>query len=161
MKPHLSHSYTHYVNKNSQTFSSQGIFRREDVIVTMIQLDPEDISMRIRTRLHRPKYIFKGPSYTWHNNDYDKLKLFGFSVHGCIDAFSWKSICLKAGLSSKNPDFRAHYYVDGIAKLWGVPYTIKANDGTGFALIESTHIYLRFFKEEEEIENAFSFKTSP
>ena len=126
----------------------------------MIEFDPEDISMSRRRRLHRPKYVSKGPRYTGHKDGHDELKLFGFSVHGCIDAFSWRLICLKVGSSNKNSDVKAHYHLDAISKLGGVPYIIKANDGTGLALIEAIHIYLRS-SNEEGIENAFSFKTSP
>ena len=78
----------------------------------MIELDPEDISTRRMRRLYRPKYVFKGPSYTWHKGNHDKLKLFGFSVPECIDGFSWKLICLKVGSSHKNPDLKAHYKDD-------------------------------------------------
>lgn len=42
-----------------------------------------------------------------------------------------------------------------------MPYIIKANYGTGIALIESIHTYLPSFNKEEGIENAFSFTTSP
>ena len=61
------------------------ICRREDVRVTVKELDPEGVSLRRRRRLHRRKYISKGPNYTWHIDGHDKLKPFGFSVHGCMD----------------------------------------------------------------------------
>ena len=55
----------------------------------------------------------------------------------------------------------AHYYLDAISELGGVPHIIKADDGTEHALIEPIHIYLRSINEEEGIENAFSITTSP
>ena len=73
------------------------ICRCEDVRVTVKELDPEGVSLRRRRRLHRRKYISKGPNYTWHIDGHDKLKPFGFSVHGCIDGFSRKLIWLKVG----------------------------------------------------------------
>ena len=33
-------------------------------------------------------YLFcfiQGPNYVWHCDGYDKLKPYGFPIHGCID----------------------------------------------------------------------------
>ena len=68
------------------------ICRRENVRVTVKELDPGGVSLRRRRRLHRRKYISIGPNYAWHIDGHDKLKPFGFSVHGCIDGFSRKLI---------------------------------------------------------------------
>ena len=59
----------------------------------------------------------------------------------------------------KNPDVIAHYYLDDISELGGVPHIIKAHDGTKHALIEPLRIYLLSINEEEGIENAFSITT--
>ena len=40
------------------------ICRREDVRVIVKELDPDDVSLRRKRRLHRRKYISKGPNYT-------------------------------------------------------------------------------------------------
>ena len=82
-------------------------------------------------------------------------------MHGSIDAFFRKLICLKVGLSNKNRDVIAHYYSNTISELEGAPHIIKTDDGTEHALIESIHIYLRSMNEEEGIENAFSNTISP
>ena len=73
------------------------ICRREDGRITAKELDPEGVSLRTRKRLHRRKYISKGSNYTWHIDGHDKLKPFGFSMHGSIDRFSKKMIWLKVG----------------------------------------------------------------
>ena len=100
------------------------ICRCEDVRVTVKELDPEGVSLRRRRRLHRRKYISKGPNYTWHIDGHDKSKPFGFSVHGCIDGFSRKLIWLKVGSSNKNPDVIAHYYLDASSELGGMPMSV-------------------------------------
>ena len=82
-------------------------------------------------------------------------------MHGSIDAFFRKLICLKVGLSNKNRDVIAHYYSNTISELEGAPHIIKTDDGTEHALIESIHIYLRSINEEEGIENAFRNTISP
>ena len=94
-------------------------------------------------------------------DDHDKLKPFGFSVHGCIDGFSRNLIWLKVGSSNEIPDVIAHYYVNVISELGSVPHIIKADDRTRHALIEPIHIYLRSINEEEGIQNTFSITPLP
>ena len=52
-------------------------------------LDPEEVELRTRRRLKRRQYITKGPNHLWHIDGYDKLKPFGFCIHGAIHGFSW------------------------------------------------------------------------
>ena len=47
----------------------------------------EEVQQRKRGKLFRRKYRNPGPNYTWNIDGHDKLKSFGFSVHGCIDGF--------------------------------------------------------------------------
>ena len=62
--------------------------RRDDVRQTVKQLDPDSVKLRKRTRLHRRRYVADGPNFVCHLYGHDKLKPFGFSIHGCIDVFS-------------------------------------------------------------------------
>ena len=48
-------------------------------------VDPAEVELRSRHRLRRRQYRGKGPNFIWHVDGYDKLKPFGFCVHGCID----------------------------------------------------------------------------
>ena len=57
-------------------------------IVEMLlrEIDPGGVSERrnrLRTIYHNPV-----PNYAWHSDSYDKLKPFGFPIHGCIDGWS-------------------------------------------------------------------------
>ena len=54
----------------------------------MKTIDPEGVSLRKAHRLKRRKYRAKGPNYVWHVNGYDKLKPYGFCIHGSIDGYS-------------------------------------------------------------------------
>ena len=47
--------------------------------------NPEVAESRRRHRLARRVYSNPGPNYAWHIDGHDKLKPFGFSVHGAID----------------------------------------------------------------------------
>ena len=64
------------------------ICRRGDVRQIVKQLDPDSVKLRKRRTLHRRKYVADSPNFAWYLDRHDKLKLFGFSIHGCIDGFS-------------------------------------------------------------------------
>ena len=46
------------------------------------EMDPENCETR-RRRLKRRIYINQGPNYCWHMDGYDKIKPYGFPIHGC------------------------------------------------------------------------------
>ncbi|CAH3106858.1 unnamed protein product, partial [Pocillopora meandrina] len=58
---------------------------REVVRHVLRAFDPERVEHRSQHRLRRRIYRCKGPNYLWHIDGYDKLKLFGFCIHGAVD----------------------------------------------------------------------------
>ena len=62
---------------------------KENVRELLNILDPEEVELRARRRLKWRQYITKGPNHLWHIDGYDKLKPFGFCIHGAIHGFSW------------------------------------------------------------------------
>lgn len=53
---------------------------RKMIMELLAQLDPQDVSLRKQHRLHRRTYRSK-VSYI------NKLKPYGFAVHGCLDGY--------------------------------------------------------------------------
>ena len=78
-------------------------------------MDPEGVARRKRRRLKRRIYqnkvccdtvyrqshllsiclslltsffVYKGPDFVWHIDGYDKLKPYGFTIHGCVDGLA-------------------------------------------------------------------------
>ena len=33
-------------------------------------------------------FVYKGPDFVWHIDGYDKLKPYGFTIHGCVDGLA-------------------------------------------------------------------------
>lgn len=116
---------------------------RERVMKLLRDIDPEGVESRKRKRLRRRVYHAKGPNYIWHIDGHDKLKPYGFSIHGCIDGFSRRLIWLEVGPTNKNPDVIAKYYLDAAKQLDGIPRKIRSDDGTENSLIEAVHTFLR------------------
>ena len=149
-----------YRRMHRSLLSAGIICRRKDVRLAIKQLDPEGVELRKKRRLHRRKYRSPGPNYAWHIDGHDKLKPFGFSIHGCIDGFSRKLIWLAVGSTNKMPEVIAKYYIDAVSELGGVPKKVKADNGTEHSLIEPIHIYFRSIDGTSE-DDDFSIITSP
>ena len=66
-----------------------GIRVPRSIVRTILkELDPEGVERRRSHRLRRRKYSNPGPNFAWHIDGYDKLKPWGFPIHGAIDGFS-------------------------------------------------------------------------
>ena len=81
----------------------------------------------------------------WHIDCYDKLKPFGFSIHGCMDGYSRKIIWLKALPSNNDPKIIADIYIKCISKSMIVPQILRADRGSENVLIGGLQ---RFFRRE-------------
>lgn len=123
---------------------------KRDTVLRILQIvDPDGIEARSKYRLKRRLYRVPGPNFIWHIDGYDKLKPFGFAIHGCIDGYSRKVIWLILASSNKNPDFVSFYYLKAIKKLKHVPCVVRTDCGTenvGIIAIQET---LRSGHEDE------------
>ena len=76
--------------------SNHGIYVRRLTVQTVLrELDPEGSQLRKAHRLSRREYLNPGPNHCWHADGYDKLKPYGFPIHGCIDGFSRRIMWLE------------------------------------------------------------------
>lgn len=130
---------------------------RETVRLVMKHLDPDGVMSRIQRRLSRRDYSVKGPNYLWHVDGWDKLKLFGFSIHGCIDGFSRKIIWLEVAASNKDPYMIGTYFVNAVTALNGVAYIVRADRGTENVNIEILQQILRTTHDDERARSDTTF----
>lgn len=106
--------------------------------------DPNGIEQRSRRRLTKRKYLVPGPNFLWHMDGYDKLKPFGFAIHGCIDGFSRKILWLDVATSNNKPEIIAYYYLNTVKKLNLVPTLLRSDYGTENCIVEALQQCLRF-----------------
>ena len=123
--------------------------KRARVMTLLKELDPHGVESRRKKRLRRRAFHAKGPNFVWHSDGHDKLKPFGFSVHGCIDVFSRRLLWLEVGPTNKNPEVIAKYYLDAVKQLRAVPKKIRSDDGTENSTIETLHTFLRSSHNDE------------
>ena len=76
---------------------------RETVRHILRQIDPDGVESRRRRRLRRRMYHNRGPNYLWHIDGWDKLKTYGFCIHGGIDGFSRRILWLEVASTNKDP----------------------------------------------------------
>ncbi|XP_068708455.1 uncharacterized protein [Montipora foliosa] len=116
---------------------------RETIRRILQVLYPEGVSQRARHKLRRRKYISKGPNYIWHIVGYDKLKPFGFCIHGAIDGYSRRIMWLEVGPSKNNPRVIANYYHDCVKQVGGVPHILRGDAGTENGHVAAMQRFLR------------------
>ena len=125
------------------------IIKRARVMTLLKELDPDGVETRGKKRLGCRAYHTKGPNFIWHVDGHDKLKPFGFSVHGCVDCFSRRLLWLEVGPTNKNPEVIAKFYLDTVKQLGGVPWKIRSDDETEKSVIEALHTFLRSSHADE------------
>ena len=118
---------------------------RDTVRRSLLLLNPEGVNRRSRQKLRRRQYFSRGPNYIWHLDGYDKLKPFGFCIHGAIDGFSRRILWLQVGTTNNNPRVIASYFHECISQLGGVPLICRSDAGTENSLVAEMQ---RFFRRE-------------
>jgi hypothetical protein len=67
---------------------------RNRVRQSIHRVDPINVAIRKRKRIHRVHYQVAGPHHLWHCDGNHKLKDFHLVIHGAIDGFSRSIIYL-------------------------------------------------------------------
>ena len=67
--------------------------------------------------LRQRKYVYEGSNSCWHADGYDKLKPYGFPLHGCIDGYLSRILWLKVTKLNSHAKVPAAYYVDTMKEL--------------------------------------------
>lgn len=128
---------------------------RNKVRELMLELDYEGVQTRRRKRIRRREYLNPGPNFVWHVDGYDKLKPYGFAIHGAIDGFSRRILWLEVGSTNNNPKIVAKHYLDTILQLKTLPRIVRVDKGTENVCMRDAQIYLRTGDDEFAGENSF------
>ena len=107
------------------------------------ELDPEGTELRKSHCLKRRQYHNPGPNYAWHVDGYDKLKPWGFPIHGCIDGYSRRIMWLRVARSNNLPEYPVMYYLETVKELGGCPVEVVTDLGTENSLLASIQSYFR------------------
>ena len=124
-------------------------------------LDADGVAMRKKRRLHRRKYRNPGPDFAWHIDGYDKLKPYGFPMHGGIDGFSRRILWLEVGSTNNNPIQIAKYFVNTAISLGSLPCIVRADRGTENVHVRTIQVHFRSLHDDPlSGENSFQYGKS-
>ena len=122
---------------------------RNTVAVLLKEIDPIGVENRRKRRLRRREYSSLGPNYAWHADGYDKLKDFGFPIHGCIDGYSRKLLWLELTRSNNNPAIIAGFYLDYVKEVGGCPVILSTDPGSENCVMSAIQVSLRSKCDDE------------
>ena len=122
---------------------------RDVVLLAMRFVDQNAVAARKRRRLKRCDYASPDPNFCCHIDGYDKLKPFGFAIHGAIDGFSRKMLWLEVGPNNNNPQVTALYFVNAMLDLRKVPCLVRCDRGTENVHIEKIQKFIRRNGDDE------------
>ena len=72
---------------------------------------------------------------SWFFTGYDKLKPFGFPIHGAVDGFSRKVLWVEVTKSNNSPETVAKLYLDCVRQHKGCPLQTRTDCGTENGMI--------------------------
>ena len=119
------------------------VIDRETVRRIVKGLDPDGVELRSRKRFRRRRYVAAGPNFIWHLDGYDKLKPYGFCIHGAIDGYSRRILWLEVGPSNNDPMITVQYFIDCARQLRGCPRVVRGDCGTENIHIAAVQRFLR------------------
>ena len=119
------------------------ITNKETVRLCMKNLNESHVALRQCRRLQRRQYTSPGPDHMWHISGCDKLKPYGFTIHGAIDGFTRKIIWLNVSSSNNNPAYIAYYFIQTITELGRIPQVIRGDRGSENMTICGIQRFLR------------------
>ena len=124
--------------------SKYGINVRRVMVQTLLrEMDPEGTKLRKAHRLRRREYVNPGPNHCWHTDGYDKLKPFGFPIHGCIDGFSRRIMWLEITKSNNKPHVVGKLFLDCTKEQEICPTILRTDKGTENGMMAVAQCYLR------------------
>ena len=139
-----SHGNSRGYRNVKQRLAESGVqFSYELVRVALKEIDSEGVKRREKRRLKRRKYTNAGPNDVWHIDGNDKIKPFGFGIHGGIDGFSRKILWLRVADTNKNPGIVSSYYIKAIQVLQAAPRRVRGDRGTENGTVYGIQRFLR------------------
>ena len=116
---------------------------RETVWLCLKTINAKGVERSKAHKLKRRVFVSQGPNFMWHIEGYDKLKSFGFPMHGAIDGFSRKTLCLNICLYNNDPYVRSYFSINCISNLKCVPKTIGSDRGSENVVVAGLQRYFR------------------
>ena len=86
-------------------------------------------------------YSSKGPGDIYHIDGNDKLKPWGFCIHGCVDGFSRKIMWLMVSTSNNDPLIIANFFLQCVKKYDFCPRLLRMDKGRENIYCEDLQVF--------------------
>ena len=116
---------------------------RDTVMHKLRDIDPQGCRDRSTRKLIRRRYSVHGPNEIWHLDGYDKLKPYGFPIHGCVDGYSRRILWLRVIHSNNDPIVTGRLFLNTISKVSGCPLRVRSDCGSENVVLSAMQCYLR------------------
>jgi hypothetical protein len=84
-----------------------------------------------------------------HTDHLGQIMCDEFPVHGCIDGYSRKILCLKVSRTNNDPAVTGQHFLDAIAKYGGCPTLLRTDNGTENVNMAAIQSYLHSSGEDD------------
>ena len=101
----------------------------EKVRKALLKVDPGGVELRSRNVIRRRVYETKGPFHVFHIDGHDKLKKWGFALHGGIDGFSRIVLWLNVSTTNNDPLVVANYFLQCVTRYKMAPKRLRFDRG--------------------------------
>ena len=129
---------------------------KEAVRLALLEVDPQGVEGRRRKTITRRSYYTDGPGDVYHIDGNDKLKKWGFAIHGGIDGFSRKIIWLVVATTNNDPLVVSNLFLNCVKQYGAAPRLLRMDNGT-----ENTycrHLQSFFTNDENSYLNSVSIR---
>ena len=105
-------------------------------------VDPHGVNARRHRTIKRRLYHCDGPFDVLHIDGNDKLKRFGFAIHGAMDGFSRKIMWLVVSVSNSDPLIIANLYLDMVVRTNNLcPNLVRMDRGNENVYVEDLQTF--------------------
>ncbi|KNF00449.1 hypothetical protein PSTG_06377 [Puccinia striiformis f. sp. tritici PST-78] len=100
---------------------------RQVVYELLKGVNPESVAGRLKQTCKQQGFHVCGPNHVWAIDGHDKLKPFGSTVYGFIDALSRKILGLFVNVTNNDPKHISVYYLKLVLQLGRIPLKVTTN----------------------------------
>ncbi|POW19384.1 hypothetical protein PSHT_04696 [Puccinia striiformis] len=94
------------------------------------ELDPQGMADRLRHACKRRVYRASGPNHIWSADGHDKLKPYGITIYGFVDAWSRKILGMFVHVTNNDPMHVGVYFLQIVKACGGIPLKVTTDHGT-------------------------------
>ena len=129
---------------------------KENVQLALLEVDPQGVEDRRGKTINQRNYYTDGPGDFYHIDGNDKLKKWGFAIHGRIDGFSQKILWLVVATTNNDPLVVGNLFLN-CGRQYGVaPRFFKMDNGTENTYCKNLQSF--FTNDEDSYLNSVSIR---